>query len=258
MDTVPLIFDGGGGVLLSAGSLNPDLRAGARLAATMQLRNAMGIELEVFGINDWASTVTVSDPTATLPGFGGVAPGAAPFNVDYGSELYSAELSWRLDWGGRLTTLLGFRWINLHEDMLLTDAVSPPDLFIGDVNNNLYGLQLGVEAVVLRWMRLEIECGLKAGIYHNSADFYGAAPQAAQQVDVNDGHVAFSGDVFLGANYYLTNWLALRAGYQVMWIEGVALLPEQADNVDLAVGGDLDMGGSPIYHGGYVGVYVLW
>jgi hypothetical protein len=154
--------------------------------------------------------------------------------------------------------LLGFRWFELHEDMLFTDAGSPPALLVGDVDNHLYGFQLGLEAVVLRVRRLEVECGLKCGIYHNNVDLASAAPQAMQQVAVGADHTAFCGEVMLGVNYCLTSRLALRAGYQVMWIEGVALLPEQLDNVDPATGAILDLGGSPLYHGGFVGLRLLW
>jgi hypothetical protein len=257
IDSLPLIVDGGGSVLLSTGDLNLDVRAGPRVGIARRLSCSHDLEFEFFGIDGWTSSTAVTTPGAFLPLPSGLV-GTSPINVAYGSELYSTELNWRYAWGCHLKTLLGFRWFELHEDMLFRDALSPPALLVGDVDNHLYGFQLGLEAVVLRVSRLEIECGLKCGIYHNDVDLAGASPQAAQQVLLGADHTAFCGELMVGVNYCLTSRLALRAGYQVMWIEGVALLPEQLDNFDPATGGIVDLGGSPLYHGGFVGLQCLW
>jgi hypothetical protein len=145
--------------------------------------------------------------------------------------------------------------MELDENMTVLDGVSPPELFLGDIDNHLIGFQVGVEGIIWESCRWQIEGGLKAGIYHNEADFDAAFPQAGPAAVFNAAadHTTFAGELWLGANYFVTNNLAVRLGYQAMWIEGVAILPEQLDDLAVPLVGSLDMGGSPFYHGFYFG-----
>ena len=61
-----------------------------------------------------------------------------------------------------------------------------------------------------------------------------------------------------GVNCQLTDHLALMLGYQTMWIEGVAVLPAQLDDLAVPLLGDLDMSGSPFYHGANLGLRLDW
>ena len=68
-------------------------------------------------------------------------------------------------------------------------------------------------------------------------------------------NAAFVGNVGLGGTYRMSCNLSLNAGYQVFWVDGVALATNQFDNVDLnnysAYGANRD---SLYFHGGYAGL----
>jgi hypothetical protein len=260
MDAVPLVVDGAGATLLDADDIGLSHRAGVRLSAARQINPCNDIEFEFFCLDQWSAFGTVADPGAQFTVYGATL-GTSPITLGYGTDIYSFELNWRRAWGsGRVKSLIGFRIMELDENMTVFDAASPPPLFDGDIDNHLIGFQLGVEGILYKSCRWEIEGGTKFGVYHNSADFDAAFPQAgpAAVFTAAEDHTTFSGEVWLGANYYITNRLALRAGYQAMWIEGVAILPEQLDDLAVPLLGDLDMGGSPFYHGAYFGAQIDW
>ena len=261
MDAVPLVVDTGtGATLVNADDLSFGYREGLRLAAARDIGYRSDVEFEFFFVDQLSASTTVTAPGAELTVYG--APfGTAPIALGYGTDLYSFEANWRRAWGaGCIKTLIGFRMMELGENLTVTDALSPPQLFQGDIDNHLYGFQLGIEAAILRRGRWEIEGGLKCGIYDNSADFDAAFPQAGPAAVFKSAadHTTFAGELWLGVNYHLTDCLALRLGYQAMWIEGVAILPEQLDDIVVPILGELDMGGSPLYHGAILGVQLDW
>jgi hypothetical protein len=261
MDSMPLIIDpGSGNTLLNANDLDLDYSGGLRLTASRQLNRRNDIELGFFYVDQLGASATVTAPGAEVLVYGATF-GSDPISLGYDTNLYNYEANWRHSWGsGCVKTLIGFRGMELGEHLTITDAVSPPQLFLGDVNNHLIGGQMGIEAVLLKNRHCEIGGGLKCGVYHNSADFDAAFPQAGPGATFHGAadHTAFSGELWLGMNCHLTDSLSLRLGYQAMWLEGVAILPEQLDDLAVPLLGDLDMSGSPLYHGATLGLQLDW
>ena len=68
------------------------------------------------------------------------------------------------------------------------------------------------------------------------------------------------GELGFMANYRWTDRISLYGGYQLMWIEGVALAPEQLDTFTVAGGGPsgIAFGGSPFYHGANGGLQIVF
>jgi hypothetical protein len=256
MDNVPIIAAGNRAVLLNADDINLSPEGGVRVAVARQLNACNDIEFEFSVIDDWTATVLTDVPGAQLVQFGATF-GTNPFHLSYETDLYNTELNWRRSWFcDQIKSIVGFRWIELGEKSRVRDANSPPAIFVGDVDNHLYGFQIGMEAVALKWCRLEIEFGMKAGIYYNMADVDLEYPQdgAGASSRAKGSNTAFTGELMLGGSYCLTDCLSIRAGYQVLWIEGVAILPEQLDDLAVPLAGEPDLGGSPVYHGAYVGL----
>ena len=57
----------------------------------------------------------------------------------------------------------------------------------------------------------------------------------------------------------LTDRLSARVGYQLLWLEGVALATDQLDNSNPSIPiATLDNGGGVFYHGGFAGTEFLW
>jgi len=150
--------------------------------------------------------------------------------------------------------------MELGEDMTVTDALSPPRLFQGDLNNKMHGWQLGIEGIIFQHGRWEIEGGAKYGKYHNTAKFDAAFPQAgpAATFHAQQNGTASAREVWLGVNYSVTDNLAVRLGYQAMRIGGVALLPEQLDDLKVPLLGELDMDGNTLYQGVNLGFQFNW
>ena len=67
--------------------------------------------------------------------------------------------------------------------------------------------------------------------------------------------IAFLGEAGVVLTYAITQNLALRASYEAMWLEGVALAPEQIGASDFVAGtASVDTHGGVFYQGGGVGL----
>ena len=69
--------------------------------------------------------------------------------------------------------------------------------------------------------------------------------------EANDTDVAFVGQLGVGLTRHICHGIKLRAGYEVLWIDGMVLAAEQ-----LTTGGvrPVNSGGDILYDGGYVGL----
>ncbi len=252
---------------------NFDLQVGPRVDVIYHVPSGWEFEALFYGVGSWASLHPFENGNLQLLG---VEP--EPIDVNsalfrYGSELYSTELNLRrrMDW---LTPLIGFRWVELEEQFGVAGLEPPtPGIPYGyryDTHNHMYGVQIGAEVIL--WDRggpLRIDGMLKAGLYYNEADLdaafaYGPVPDQAERVVFEQSwaepHTSFLGEAALGASWQASDWLNFRGGYQLTWIEGVALAPEQIPSTDLFVpfNTEVNTGGSPLYHGPYAAIEARW
>ena len=163
----------------------------------------------------------------------------------------------------------GFRYLNVGEEL----NISAQRIVAGGVEegtydirtaNRLYGGQLGARLRRTRG-RFGWEATGKAGIFGNDAREEQAVtdfPNFPLRPTVSDssGGVAFVGEANLSALYRLTDAWNLRAGYTVLWIDGLALAPDQLD-FDFAAspsGNQLHNDGAMFLHGVNVGLEARW
>jgi hypothetical protein len=131
--------------------------------------------------------------------------------------------------------------------------------------NNLYGFQIGAEGKLLERGRFSIIVPVKAGVYDNNAQQATTVSVIFKQLaagSASTNHAAFVGQTGLQCKYQLTNDLLLRAGYEAIWLEGVALAPGQVqetytttnnlNNSVQALGVNCNSGA--FYHGTTVGL----
>lgn len=123
----------------------------------------------------------------------------------------------------------------------------------------MYGFQTGAESSLFRWGQLEIDGDLKGGVYGNY--IRGSLDGHGTHFDVDGvataSHTSFVGEIGLTANYRVSRHLSVYGGYQVMWLEGVALAGDYAIamvNQDT----DGDAFGSAFYHGAQAGLQCRW
>ena len=151
----------------------------------------------------------------------------------YATRLYNAELNARWNPRCNLTMLAGFRWVNLSESLVgtLTPLSFPtePPFWNTMTTNNLYGFQIGTDGKIFERGRFSIGGLAKAGIFDNNAD-ESTGVSTEKQVrpsSASTNHAAFVGETGLQCRYQVTERLTLKAGYQAIWLEGVALAPGQ-------------------------------
>jgi len=179
------------------------------------------------------------------------------------TNLYSAEANARLDLSPRVTVLGGLRWLQLNDELVgwLTPAdrnapdwkkycylntlnnlpsCSPlyypggtagiyPPFWQANTKNNLYGAQIGVDAKLLELGRFSIDGVIKAGVFDNNAEQTTVVSMAKQlyTAQATTNAAAFVGEADLQVKYQLAKGLALKVGYEALWLDGVALAPGQ-------------------------------
>ncbi len=181
---------------------------------------------------------------------------------DYATNLYNAEINMRWNLNSRLTLLSGFRWLQLNENLQGTltpaDRSQPlwkynpnnnlydvkrienipgasaptggfPPFWNTSTTNNLYGFQIGADGKILQLGRFSIDALIKTGIYDNNAEestgvsiFKVVRPSFA-----STSQAAFVGEAGLQFKYHVIKGLALKVGYEALWLQGVALAPGQ-------------------------------
>jgi hypothetical protein len=230
-----------------------DYQAGALLTVIRHsiLNSAWDLDVTYFGVNDFqnsASSPGVSALFTTPTIFIG---GGLTVTTDYSSSFHSTEVNFRRNLNSRFTALTGFRWVEVG-DLLSTDIGGLASHSI-NVNNHLYGLQVGGQARVFSRNRFSVDAVGKVGVYGNRADqststagIGGALPA----LSARDSNVAFLGELGLTCNYAINHRWSVRSGYQAIWLDGIALAPDQLGSADLVTGvATLNTSGHPIYHG---------
>ena len=213
------------------GAFDFDFEGGVEANLVRQLRNGNDLELRYFGINHRAGPLTVGQDTA-----------------DYASKLHSTEINLHHPHNEWLTCLAGFRWVELRDEMTIM-----PFGASGNVDNQLYGFQIGAKGTL--WDHggpLLIVSGLKAGIYHNGADANAQIPDFPS-LSASEDHTSFLGELDITGSLLLTQRCSLRAGYQFLWIAGIA---EADQGASIQAGNALDMSSTAFYHGAFVGLEV--
>jgi len=184
-------------------------------------------------------------------------------SAEYGSLVRSAEINAKHKSSDWLSLLIGFRYINLQESLTIRQDVYFSHTV--DTTNNLFGGQVGMDAFLWSRGRARLDGWAKGGLYGNSAQSnyafgFPAIPNANIDASTSRGQLAFAGDLGVAASYSLTDHIALRAGYQLLWIDGVALASDQF-NVSVppnSNGPVINSTSGVFYHGALLGLEASW
>jgi hypothetical protein len=268
-----------------AADFNPE--PGIRVLLGYRLTDALSAELSYFGVHDGNTSATLPLTNPALNGlvsnFLALATGADALSFSYSSELHNAELALRsLTESDRLSLSIlgGLRYVNLHEDCALgavSAAFGASEETSATTNNHLVGLQFGGEAAYRLGERWSIGAVGKGGLYLNIADqrVRNVTSTAGVSTSVLDtttsgNHLAGGFETGVVVRCRLSDSFTLRGGYQVLYLTGLALAPEQFTslNNDLAkfpqtitpgvTGAFLNDRGSLLFHGPSVGFEVAW
>lgn len=254
-----------------AAALNLGYSTGYEVSAIRNFNCCFSVEARYFQVDNWNAGFANANPLVPNPIDPVLLP---PLAVAEGgnlsSLLRSAEINFRRQMNCWLTGLVGFRYLNLSERFdfgnrtVSTDQAAFPldtsTLINANTHNDLYGGQLGADGCI--WCRngMKLDGFGKAGIYGNAAsanataaiiDNTGLNPPIVNAGNVQNNQVAFVGELGLIGSYCLTDHITLRGGYQMMWVNGVALVTEQ-------VGGAFVTTGHVFYHGALAGAEFKW
>lgn len=275
--SVPLVVDAvTGATLLSTGNLNFPFAGGLRAYVGHRFDDCRSWELGYFGLYGANASSTVTGNLSLPGGFAGlnVFFGADQVVADYTSNLNGMELNLAncCSWCdpcecGSTEWLYGFRYLRIDDSLnLAVQNAVVGGIETGSYNvqaaNNLFGGQIGT--------RLRRSSGLwsvegtgKAGLYYNDAsqsqtviDFPGIL---VRQTSSSDDRLAFLGELNASLVRQITDYWYLRAGYNLIWIDGIALAPNQLDFTLAATSGTTtNTGGTMFLHGVNVGVEARW
>jgi hypothetical protein len=251
--------------LLNSQDLNFPAELGFQLSAVRRGPSGWEWELGYFQIDGWNATSTVGGPSFLVTSSDGAGFDVADDGeAHYRSAIHLAEINLRRQWCDGLTLLVGFRAGELDEIYSASGLDANRDL-AGALNiktfNHLWGFQVGGEYEFYNMggpLRISALC--KAGIYDNSAMQSSNAVVSGVSDDTLEGHryqSTFIGEAGGVATYQVTCHLALRASCEAVWIENVALAPEQIGaNNFTTLTPSIDTHGSIFYYGGGLGVEV--
>ncbi len=212
------------------------------------------VEAGYFGIDGWSATKTILPEEDAF--FRYFNEDKIPLylgdvvNYYYISRLHSAEINLRYPIWERLSVLAGFRYLELHED--ISGTINDLLYLEANVDNHLYGGQIGLAVAFINRPRFGIEGVIKAGVFGNDADLAMNVRDLGTIGDKID-HTAFLGEIGLTGIVQVTSHLSIRGGYQVMWLDGVAIAGDQVNSVSLDNAKPY-LGGTLLYHGAFAGL----
>lgn len=235
-----------------------------------QLTSRTRFETRFFGTDDWDDRSTTSTTTDVLLS-GGEPVGFTESTIQsqLSSKLYSLELNINHDVTENIEAIFGFRYLRLKDNLSLNSPTPSFPLFSTtlqtEASNDLFGGQMGARARLWEGQRFSMTTDFKGGVYGNGAHQRTSVstlgvPSLAAANDFNDT-VAFVGEWTLQGNYQLTERWSVDVGYQLLWIDGVAVGTEQlaASNLGLGGSGDgIDSHDHVFYQGILLGLDYTW
>ena len=278
------------------------MRYGLELIAALQLGPGSSVEARYFGLNNWnltkqAEIIPPAAPTlySVYSQFGTTPPGGFDdtdrsfiHKISYNSELHNGEVNYRRRFdspfaAGQGSWLAGMRYFDLDERFGFNATGSNNNTFTFDqlrffnhdtqTRNQLTGFQLGGDYWVNLAPGLQIGAEGKGGIYGNHAVVESqivanSIPGAHERI--TDGRTAYLSELVTSVVYRLSYSWSVKASYNLLYVDNVALAPENYNTRDLsnAVGSNqaftvnrhpfIDVDGEVLYQGWSIGGEYLW
>ena len=259
--SLPLTSDGvTGPILLSTGDVNLETNSSAgQVSLFLDLWHGFDLELGWLGGLQWDGAARVTSPTNSLYSVFsdfGINPAqgfeetdqAADHRIRYLSELDNYEVNAWFRWSHTTKPwtgawILGARYLQLRESLIhSTRAVEHIDPITADprgpgvmdyrslADNDLVGFNFGLEAmrtVAPGWL---LGGNFQAGIYGNSAKSSTRITATTITDEIlakqRRGQTAFVAEANFDTLYRLFSEFYIRAGYQMLFVEGVSFAPD--------------------------------
>lgn len=240
-----------------------DFSGGGRVFATGLLPRDVGYQVQFGyeGVEEWNAAVVF--PKVSVAGMTVPPDTVERRSVGYRSSLHSAELNVLPVNHSVWQPYFGFRYVRFGDEISdVTDQSAPPPLLdpdadpvsvddmstVFDIKNNLIGFQSGLRYDLWKFSRrFSLQGFLNAGVYLNhiqrtdlmstTTTTYTADDPLTMDIDetsttvssttstvsTEPSDVAYLAEASLTGVFRINKSLALRGGYQIVWIEGLRL-----------------------------------
>jgi len=286
-------------VLTSQGSANNPVfdtdnydftnQGGVRMSLNRTFMPGSYLEFSYLGIGNWASSQSVlgnGDLFSPFSGFGVDPAGVGYAETDQGSlQIFStsnrfdsfelnmrrfftsANCWWQSSWW------VGMRYVRVDDDAVYnTQGITGDLAYTVDADNDMFGAQFGMDSALRLTTRWTLSIFGEVGVYGNRAtqDSTIAINNAAIVLEETASSRRASMVVEGGflSTFKIVPRGTLRAGYQVVYIDGIAL---GSDSFNFQTGGATPLGtalagrqafindnGNAVYHGPTVGFEYTW
>ncbi len=269
--------------LIDGEDLDPGYEPGVRATFGWAPDQQQGFEISGFWLNGQSESETASLPLAPGPVFPSepiqvvgsfLIPTLQGFRGDWRHEVELKSELWGLEAnyiravdiadGVEVDLLGGLRYVRFDEDFdlhVLDNDPGRPTQFISDwdldTSNNMFGAQIGVavSAPLTDWVSLGFD--VKGGVFANRAkienSYVDGEVNLSDSFSKSEWGVAGLVQAGLGLTFPITPGIEAGFGYEVFYIDGVALAPDNFRNSFLhAEFGNrlkVDSSGSALYHG---------
>lgn len=232
----PLYFDNMAPevVPLDAGGIDTGMGAGPRYRIDWSPDGAQAFEVNYFNVQSFTGSRSVTSPSAGLEQaniIGFLYPDVTAATASSSAGIQSLEVNHRRQLGMFEGDFLsGFRWVEWNDGLQITDTTvtgvtTGSDLFTTNTTDSLYGVQLGLDLVLLgsRRGRAWIEGLGKAGIYYDRAVQHSFVDSVSTDQIIRSNAAAadltsFMGELgFTGCVRLSDHWVA-RTGFTMFWL----------------------------------------
>jgi hypothetical protein len=247
---------------LTGANFDFDHQTGVDTTIARRFANGNSLEARFFSVDDVFASNTFVTP-GNFIGVGFVGPTGTTATSQYWTQLKSIELNYKYTVNDRVSLIGGFRYLQLN-DTLRTVLNNNTATGLYEFENELYGGQLGADVLLTDPCNaVEVRIVGKAGWYNNDyeggiREFQGNNPIGTFR-GASEG-TAFVGDIVIAGSYWLNDHIAVRGGYQFLWIGDVALAGEEASRSILnpSLLNNPKHDGDLFMHGALVGIEVQW
>jgi len=256
------VFDDSDEVVIGESAIETGTQSGLDINVTRNLSDSTSVHTRFFFVDEW--TASASSPLTNGGFVGGSAIagdiGFTQVDAVLTSDLYSGEINLVRQRNAWLKLLAGFRWLSIDESAsaIFFNGPTREGEYAGTVDNDLFGFQIGADALLVDRGRFNVNTIVKGGLYGINTETDGRYENGVSAT-LNDSEsgIAFVGEVGVNCNYQLTNNIWITGGYQLLWVNGIGVLTEQYDNVNWVNGSGIDTDGSALYHGAVVSMTFL-
>ena len=222
-----------GSPVLNANQLESGMAAGPRIQLFRTDACGNAIEFGYLGAWNFQSEKLLRGTSINAYAADNILGSTSSFqdgDVNLTSHIQTIEVNSRTPMGaGNVQFICGIRWFEWAESFVLDTETPGPgftDVWSSRTVNNLYGGQIGIDALLYSNTWLQVESVLKGGAYWNDA----LSRQIYQQNGVGNevtaydtpSPAAFVGELGFTGVLPLTSNLDFRFGYLVFWLQGIA------------------------------------